>query len=256
MDTACANHSRPRWAPDKVSVTVGYVGDLFQPNEFARFTAWGTKIISNCFSETDSQKRKCFRGIFLIQGIRFERSAIRWKNVHAYLFDEIEAEQVVRAYRQWCFRLVRHPLAEAGPERPLRSRLLLQLCAHATLSEWKGADVGERRQLRVGKTGRPDIQVHSIQAIRIHPVRLGSIGQTRQGRDTADRSRCGTNSPACLIRPCANQVCAEVRSPDRASVFVSWALQRHPLGRSLRCCMLLIQCGDQPCHHPVDAPRR
>ena len=91
-----------RWVPDKVSITVGFVGDLFQPNEFARIHRMGDEnYIQLLFQKQILKNGNASAEFFSIQGIRFERAAIRWKNVHAYLFDEIEAEQVVRAYGQW-----------------------------------------------------------------------------------------------------------------------------------------------------------
>ncbi len=86
------------WAPDKVSITVGYVGDLADPNEFARLYRLGDEnYIQVLFQKKILKNGNASAEFFSLQGIRYERSAVRWKNVHAYLFDEIEAEQVVRA---------------------------------------------------------------------------------------------------------------------------------------------------------------
>lgn len=87
-----------RWAPDKVSVTVGYVGDLAQPNEFARIHRMGDENYIQVLVQKQILKNgNASAEFFSLQGIRYGRSAVRWKNVHAYLFDEIGVEQVVRA---------------------------------------------------------------------------------------------------------------------------------------------------------------
>ena len=101
---------------------------------------------------------------FSLQGIRFERSAVRWKNVHAYLFDEIEVEQVVRASNNgsfgW-FGTLSRKLDQRGRFVPgfYTSYVPTQLYLNGKAQMWVNGD-----SLVLGKRTGPTFKFTPIQA--------------------------------------------------------------------------------------------
>jgi hypothetical protein len=88
----------PRWLPDKVSVTVGYVGDFTEPNVFARFHRMGDEnYIQILGAKKFGKTREVSAEFDSIQEIRYTREALRWQKLPFIIVDELSAEAITRA---------------------------------------------------------------------------------------------------------------------------------------------------------------
>ena len=87
-----------RFAPDKVSVTMGYVGDFQQPNVFSRFHRMGEE---NYVQVLASRKWGATRSLSAeydsIRSISFTREAFQWKKLPLPVVQQLSLEALTRA---------------------------------------------------------------------------------------------------------------------------------------------------------------
>lgn len=84
--------------PDKLSATVGYVGDFLQPNAFARLHRMGDEnYIQILASKKFGKNRDVSAEFDSLQGIRYAREALRWSKLRLIVVDEISFEALTRA---------------------------------------------------------------------------------------------------------------------------------------------------------------
>lgn len=84
--------------PDKISATVGYVGDFLQPNAFARLYRMGDEnYVQILASKKLGTNRELSAEFDSLQSIRYSREAMHWRKLHLFLADEISIEALTRA---------------------------------------------------------------------------------------------------------------------------------------------------------------
>jgi len=84
--------------PDKVSVTVGYIGDFLQPNVFARFPRMGDEnYIQVMASRKLGTGRELSAEFDSIQRIRYTREAFRWQKLPVPVVQDLSLETMIRA---------------------------------------------------------------------------------------------------------------------------------------------------------------
>lgn len=85
-------------APDKISVTVGYVGDFKEPNAFARLHRMGDEnYIQILASRKLGSTRELSAEFDSIQSIRFARGAFRWQKLPVPVVQDLTLEAISRA---------------------------------------------------------------------------------------------------------------------------------------------------------------
>ncbi len=87
-----------RFAPDKISVTVGYVGDFLQPNAFARLHRMGDENYIQVLATRKLGSTRDLSAEFdSIQSIRFTREAFRWQKLPVPVVQDLTVEALTRA---------------------------------------------------------------------------------------------------------------------------------------------------------------
>lgn len=84
--------------PDKVSATIGYVGDWTQPNMFARAYRMGeVNYFQLLFSRKLTKAVDASAEYDSIQGISYSREALHWQKLPLFVVDELSLEALTRA---------------------------------------------------------------------------------------------------------------------------------------------------------------
>lgn len=84
--------------PDKVSATVGYVGDFAQPNVFARLNRMADEDYVQLLAQKRMGKDLDASGEFdSLQGVRYTREALRWQKLPVPIVQGLQVEALVRA---------------------------------------------------------------------------------------------------------------------------------------------------------------
>jgi hypothetical protein len=84
--------------PDKVSVTLGYVGDYAQPNVFARLPRMGDENYVQVLAVEKLGKNRDLSIEFdSLQTIRYAREAFRWQKVPLPVAPDLTLEAIIRA---------------------------------------------------------------------------------------------------------------------------------------------------------------
>ena len=84
--------------PEKISLSVGYVGDFFQPNVFARLPRMAEEnYVQILASRHVGPDREGSVEFDLIQTIRYVRSALHWQKIPLHIVDEAYLEAIARA---------------------------------------------------------------------------------------------------------------------------------------------------------------
>lgn len=84
--------------PDKISATIGYVGDFLQPNVFARLHRMGDEnYVQVLTSKKLGKNRELSAEFDSLQSIRYSREAVHWQKLRLFVVDEISAEVLTRA---------------------------------------------------------------------------------------------------------------------------------------------------------------
>ncbi|HEY1264555.1 MAG TPA: hypothetical protein VGF06_13600 [Terriglobales bacterium] len=87
-----------KFAPDRIGVTVGYVGDFLQPNAFARFHRMGEEnYIQVLASRKLSGTRDVSAEFDSFQEVRYTREAFNWKKMPVPLVQDMTLEAITRA---------------------------------------------------------------------------------------------------------------------------------------------------------------
>lgn len=83
--------------PDRLSVTVGYVGDFTQPNIFSRLNRMGDEnYIQALAGKNLGANREASAEFDSIQGIRYTREALRWNKLPVFLQPDFSVEALSR----------------------------------------------------------------------------------------------------------------------------------------------------------------
>ena len=84
--------------PDKLSVTVGYVGDFLQPNFFARAFRLGEENYIQVLGQKKLGENRDFSAEYTsIQAIRYTREVFRWQKFPTPLVNDLSLEAITRA---------------------------------------------------------------------------------------------------------------------------------------------------------------
>ncbi len=84
--------------PDKISATVGYVGDFLQPNAFARLHRMGDENYIQILASKKIGKNRDLSAEFdSLQSIRYAREALHWSKLRLVVVDELSLEALTRA---------------------------------------------------------------------------------------------------------------------------------------------------------------
>jgi len=84
--------------PDKVSVTVGYVGDFYQPNVFARLPRMGEENYIQVLATKKLDRTRDLSAEYdSLQGIRYTREAFRWQKLPLPITPDLALEAMTRA---------------------------------------------------------------------------------------------------------------------------------------------------------------
>jgi hypothetical protein len=87
-----------RWLPEKISLSVGYAGDLTQPNVFAHMHRLGEENYIQVLASKKLGKNRDVSAEFdSIQTIRYTREALKWQKLPLVVVDEFSAEAITRA---------------------------------------------------------------------------------------------------------------------------------------------------------------
>ncbi len=93
-----AGPGRRYYLPNKLSVTVGYMGDFLKPNVFSRFSRMGDEnYIQVLGSKKLGEAREVSAEFDSIQGIRFARQAFRWQKLRLFVVDDVLLEAMTRS---------------------------------------------------------------------------------------------------------------------------------------------------------------
>jgi hypothetical protein len=83
--------------PDKVSATIGYVGDFLQPNAFARLHRMGDEnYVQILASKKLGRNRDLSAEFDSLQSISYTREALHWQKLHLFVVDELSVEALTR----------------------------------------------------------------------------------------------------------------------------------------------------------------
>jgi hypothetical protein len=89
---------RNKSLPDKVSVTVGYVGDFLQPNFFARASRMGEENYVQVLAQKKlGENRDLSAEYTSLQAIRYARQAFRWQKMPVPVVKDLSLEAITRA---------------------------------------------------------------------------------------------------------------------------------------------------------------
>ncbi|HTR67059.1 MAG TPA: hypothetical protein VMH85_14870 [Terriglobales bacterium] len=84
--------------PDRVSVTIGYVGDFTQPNVFARLPHMGDENYVQVMAAKRLGKNRDLSAEYnSLQGIRYTREAFRWQKIQTPIVNDFSLEALTRA---------------------------------------------------------------------------------------------------------------------------------------------------------------
>jgi len=84
--------------PDKMSVTIGFVGDFLEPNAFERLHRMGDENYIQMLASKKLGKNREFSAEFdSLQGIRYSRDALHWSKLPLFVIDELSVEALTRA---------------------------------------------------------------------------------------------------------------------------------------------------------------
>lgn len=84
--------------PDKISVTVGYVGDFTQPNFFARASRLGEENYIQILAQKKLGANRDFSAEYTsLQAIRYARQAFRWQKLPTPVVQDLSLEAITRA---------------------------------------------------------------------------------------------------------------------------------------------------------------
>jgi len=84
--------------PEKISVTVGYVGDFLQPNFFARASRLGEENYIQVLAQKKLGETRDFSAEYTsLQGIRYARQAFRWQKLPTPVVQDFSVEAITRA---------------------------------------------------------------------------------------------------------------------------------------------------------------
>jgi hypothetical protein len=87
-----------KFAPDKISMTVGYVGDFKQPNAFSRFHRMGDENYMQLLAGRKlGVNRELSAEFDSIQSIRYTREALRWQKLPVPVAQDLTLEAISRA---------------------------------------------------------------------------------------------------------------------------------------------------------------
>lgn len=108
--------------PDKISATVGYVGDFLQPNTFARLHRMGDENYVQILAVKKLGKSRDLSAEFdSLQSIRYTREAFRWQKLPVPIAPDLVLEAITRASDDptfgWSANLARN-LDKKGRLRP------------------------------------------------------------------------------------------------------------------------------------------
>ena len=86
------------YMPNKLSVTVGCMGDFLKPNVFSRFSRLGEEnYLQVLGSKKLGETREVSAEFDSIQSVRFAREAFRWQKLHLFVIDDLLLESITRA---------------------------------------------------------------------------------------------------------------------------------------------------------------
>ena len=84
--------------PEKLSVTVGYIGDFLQPNFFARASRLGQENYIQVLGQKTLGENRDFSAEYTsIQAIRYAREAFHWQKFPTPVVNDFTAEAITRA---------------------------------------------------------------------------------------------------------------------------------------------------------------
>src|SRR5579871_2276371 len=85
------------WRPDRMAVTVGYIGDFKMPNAFARLHRLGeSNYVQVIAGKLFGDRREVSAEFDSIRGIGYFRPALRWGRGLTPIFDEAIVEAMIR----------------------------------------------------------------------------------------------------------------------------------------------------------------
>lgn len=92
------SHSGGGWQPDKLNVTVGYVGDFSDPNAFSRFHRLGDENYVQVLAQKKVGEHVDASVEFnSVRGIRYAREAVHARKVPLFIADDVTVEALTRA---------------------------------------------------------------------------------------------------------------------------------------------------------------
>jgi len=84
--------------PEKISVTVGYVGDFLQPNFFARASRLGEENYIQVLAQKKLGANRDFSAEYTsLRAIRYARQAFRWQKLPNHVVQDFSVEAITRA---------------------------------------------------------------------------------------------------------------------------------------------------------------
>jgi hypothetical protein len=92
-----ARPAKGQFVPDKVSATVGYIGDFSQPNLFARLHRLGEPNYVQILAAKKLGKNRDVSAEYdSIQDVSFTREALKWQKLPLVIVDELGVEAITR----------------------------------------------------------------------------------------------------------------------------------------------------------------
>ena len=90
------SNKKLRLAPDKYSITIGYVGDFARPNFFERASRMGEINYLQALASKDFGNKSVSAEFDTVGGVRYTREAIRAKKLSFVVVDELQVESIAR----------------------------------------------------------------------------------------------------------------------------------------------------------------
>jgi len=84
------------WMPNRIGVTVGYVGDFTRPNVFARFDRMTDENYIQVLAYKKLGTRDVSAEFDSIESVRYTRAALRWQKLPLVVADELSVEAIGR----------------------------------------------------------------------------------------------------------------------------------------------------------------